>query len=62
MTFIDMDEENLECYYVYGMELPDGLDPDENKVADGDDESKEEGTFQEEKESHVSFTNGVDGN
>ena len=38
MTFMDIEEESLECYYIDGMELPDGLDLGEGKVADGDDE------------------------
>ena len=61
MTFIDIEEESLECYFVDGMELPDGLNLGEGKVADGDDESKEEGILQEQKEPE-SFPDGVDGN
>ena len=39
-TFMDIDEESLECFYVEGMELPDGDSLDESKTADGDGESK----------------------
>eukprot|EP00617_Octactis_speculum_P012885 CAMPEP_0185779520 /NCGR_PEP_ID=MMETSP1174-20130828/96069_1 /TAXON_ID=35687 /ORGANISM="Dictyocha speculum, Strain CCMP1381" /LENGTH=48 /DNA_ID= /DNA_START= /DNA_END= /DNA_ORIENTATION= len=38
-----MDEDSLESYYVEGMEIPDEESPVE-KIAEGDDESKEEGT------------------
>jgi len=61
-TFMDIDEESLECFYVEGMELPDGDILDESKTADGDGESKEEGNNQEEKDEHASFPSGLDGN
>ena len=41
ITFKDMEEDSLESYYVEGMEIPDGENPEERKITEGDDESKE---------------------
>ena len=61
ITFIDMEEDSLESYYVEGMEIPDGESPEE-RIVEGDDESKEEGTLNEEKDDPISFPRGLDGN